>query len=407
MVWPFYYAWKQLFPTGRKISFFALMAIAGVALGVMVLVVVMSVMNGFDREIRSRMINISGDVQVRAPSILKDPASVLALIQREQGVAECSPFAEGIVMMQHGGHPDFPFIHGLEPKLEGQAYERYMVLGHINELHDNAIILGGQLAQTLGASEGSKVDVYTPLMLEKMKSDEILLPTELTVVGIFETGWNEVDAHTALCTLGRMQELYGLGAGVHGFCLRLKSGVSPETIATSLNQQLPAHVTAYTWLERHQDLLFLLNVEKTTMAFIILFIVIVACFSIASSLMISVYRKTREIGLLVAMGARQSTLAFAFCIQGAILGLLGTTIGCIGAILVLHFRQPILNTFNTFTHGESAFLKYYAFSNIPVAYDILTVACIILGTLILTILAGWIPARRALKLNAAEALRYE
>src|SRR5690606_37023828 len=142
-----------------------------------------------------------------------------------------------------------------------------------------------------------------------------------------ETGYGAVDANTIVITLRLMQELYGLGNGVHGLSLRLDKGADPDSVAADLNKVLPPPAKAYSWLDINRDLLFVLQLEKTVMFFIILFIILVASFSIASSLLTSVVRKTREIGLLGALGGRPWQSAAIFCLQGFLIGFVGTVLG--------------------------------------------------------------------------------
>lgn len=410
MPWYLYHALKQLFPSGRFFSFFSLMSIIGVMLGVCVLVIVQSVMNGFGEGIRSRLVETYGDIRIRSDEIIYDWESIIETLQAEDSVVAASPFAEGVVMLQHGNRPQFPMIRGVDPIAEEQVVDlsRFITLGDLNEFDDNGIFLGEGLAYTLQAGPGSVVEVFTPLMLERLKEDEVLLPREFTVLGLFRTGSPQVDGNTMISTLRVMQELYDLGDGVHGIALRLRPGVDAEPYARHLEESiLRPGLRPVSWIEANRDFLFVIEQEKRVISFIIIFIILVASFSIAIALMMAVIRKTREIGLLVAMGARPLQVAYSFCFQGFIIGTIGTVMGISMAMVCLHYRRPILAGYAKLTGSEVNFLGVYDVYEIPVHYlvsDFVMVTCF---AIIISTLAGLLPAWRAARLKPSDALRSE
>lgn len=409
MPWYLYIALKQLFPTGKRISFFSAMSILGVTLGVAVLVIVQSVMNGFGEEIRSKIVDTSGQVRVESGEIIYNQKQLLSLLRDEPEVIGATPYAEGVVMLQHVNRPAFPFVRGIDPETVEEVIPigRFLLGGNLDDLDDESIFISSQLAAQLGVSKGSTVDVYTPLLLDHIKEGEVLLPRSLEVAGIFETGYGAVDANTIVITLRLMQELYGLGNGVHGLSLRLDKGADPDSVAADLNKVLPPPAKAYSWLDINRDLLFVLQLEKTVMFFIILFIILVASFSIASSLLTSVVRKTREIGLLGALGGRPWQSAAIFCLQGFLIGFVGTVLGMAFSVLMLTYRNEIVHTFARWTESEAALIRFYQFVNLPVHYSAKDIVLIIVFTLLISTLAGLIPAWRAARLKPSEALRNE
>ena len=302
MPWPIYLALKQLFPTGRRFPFFTLISITGVALGVMLLVISISVMGGFQHEIRKMIVDTQGEVQVRGEGLIADPAAVLAALAQVPGVAAATPFAEGVALIEHERKPAYPGIQGIDlARIEAVApLGRFVRVGSLDDLDDDTVILSSQLAAGLGARLGSRIEVYSPLLLEKMKNDEVMLPRELTVVGLFEVGHQQLDSSLVLVTLRTMQDLYGLGPAVHGVNVRIAPGADPDAVARAVNEtMLRAHrVQARSWIEANEDFLFVLQLEKNMIFFLLTFIIVVAAFSVASSLLIAVVRKTREIGLL-------------------------------------------------------------------------------------------------------------
>ena len=241
----------------------------------------------------------------------------------------------------------------------------------------------------------------------RLNNDEVFLPRELEVVGIFETGWNQVDSQTIICSLPLMQELYDLGDTVHGIAIRLKPKKDADKVAAMLNEELPYPYKAITSLDLNRDLLFVLRLEKSILFFIIIFVVLVATFSIASSLMTTVLRKTREIGILAALGATPKGIALTFCIQGLIIGLVGSTLGVVFSLIALHYRNTIVHAFARLTHSEAALLKFYQFTDIPVHYLLSDFLVIVPIAILLSTLAGLLPAWRAARMKPSEALRSE
>jgi len=410
MPWYLYHALKQLFPSGRFFSFFSLMSIMGVMLGVCVLVIVQSVMNGFGEGIRQRLVETQGDIRIRSNEVIYDWPSQIEQLREETNVLAAAPFAEGVVMMQHDNRPQFPMIRGIDPIAEEQVVplESFLTIGDLEDFDDEGVFLGEGLAYTLKAGPGSVVEVFTPLMLERLKKDEVLLPREFKVIGLFRTGSPQIDGNMVISTLRVMQELYGLEDGVHGISLKLRPGVNAQAYSNYLEaEQLRAGLQPISWLESNRDFLFVIEQEKRVISFIIIFIILVASFSIAIALMMAVIRKTREIGLLVAMGGKPIQVAYSFCFQGFVIGMIGTGLGIAMAILCLHFRRPILSTYAKLTNSEVNFLGVYDVYEIPVHYlmaDFITVTCF---AVIISTLAGLLPALRAARLKPADALRSE
>jgi len=409
MYWPLYLAYKHLFPSGKKGSFFAWVAIAGVMLGVMVLIIVQCIMGGFGAQIRQLVVETAGDIRVQSPVLIDQISIIDEILTAHQLVQGVAPYAEGVVMLQHEARPAFPFMRGVEVDRERMVtpFNQYMLMGDFSDLTEDGILLSRGLADRLGTDLGSIIWVYSPLMLEKLTQEEILMPQELMVVGVFETGWNQVDDHLAVVALPTFQEIYGIADAVHGFSLRLKQVQDEDAVVNDLNQKLPYPVYAQTVLSAHEDLLFILRLEKTTLFFIILFVILVAAFSITSSLMTTVVRKTKEIGLLRALGAKPSQIAGCFCFQGAIIGVAGTFLGLIGALIALHFRNDVIGFLARMTDSQEALLKFYQFAHLPVAYDPIDFWIILPTAILIATSAGFFPAWKAARCLPADALRIE
>ncbi len=409
MSWPLYLALKQLFPTGRRVPFFTVISLLGVALGVMVLIVTLGVMGGFQQQIRRMIVETSGDVQISAAQPIADGAAVMAEARSIPGVVGATQYAQGVVMVLSGNKPAFPAIQGVDLARveEVVPLNRYIQIGSVDELDDDSVILSRALAGSLGVGVGSRLELYTPLMLEKMRHDEVLLPREFRVAGLFEIGHTQLDSSLVICTLRTMQDLYGLGSSVHGVSLRLADGVDPDVVAEQMNRRLGRGQRALAWMDTNRDFLFILQLEKNMLFFLLLFIVVVAGFSVASSLLISVVRKTREIGLLAALGGDARSVAACYCYQGLFIGIVGTTLGTVFGFAALYWRNDAVHAFTRLTQSEAALQRFYMFTDIPAHLAATDLVLIVVSSVVIALIAAVLPAWRAARLKPSEALRSE
>ncbi len=410
MPWPLYLALKQLFPTGR-ISFFTLISFLGVGLGVALMLVSTSVMGGFGHQIQRMIIDTQGEVQIRARAPIGAPVTdaVAAACAKQPHITALAPYAAGYVMLENGNRPAFPMIQGFDYEQMKKVIplDRYIIAGSLDDLDDDSIILSSILANTVGARLGDKISIYSPLMMERLKNNEILLPREVRVAGIFQIGHQQLDSSTVICSLRLMQDLYGLGKFIHGYNVRLAPGADADVVAAALNQSLPPDVHALTWFESNADFQAVLSFERNMIFFLLTFIIVVAAFSITSSLLMSVVRKTREIGLLGAMGGKAREVALCFCAQGLVIGAGGTALGLALGFALLHYRNDLVHVIARFTMGQETFVKFYQFSSLPAYTASKDVVIIVVFSLFAATLAGLIPAWRAARLKPVEALRSE
>jgi len=410
MPWYLYLALKQLFPSGR-FPFFTAISVLGVTLGVAVLIIVTSVMGGFGYEIRKMIVETEGEIDVKAHGYLRDPADVLKQINTTAGVVAATPYAKGAVMVMAGGRPAFPIFRGVEVgTIDGVANLGRFVNppGAIAGLDDDSVVLSSQLASSLGVRVGGKVEIYSPLLIEKLKNDEVFLPREFRVVGELYIGHQQLDSSTIYGTLRAAQELYGLGRSVHGIYVRVKPGVDEHGVVAALNATLPKATTrAFSWMESWADFLWVLNLEKSINFFLLMFIVIIAAFSVMSSLLISVVRKTREIGLLGALGGRARDVALCFCAQAFVIGVTGTAIGVGLGFGVLAIRNDLVHGIARLMQRQDTLRQFYQFSDLPSHTLMSDLVTTIVASIVISTLAGLIPAWRAARLKPVEALRSE
>ena len=422
MPWSLYLALKQLFPSGRNVSFFSILSIAGVSLGVCLLIVVLSVMNGFQKEIRDKIVETTGHLRVEAGSVIYDydgiMEALLGLEYRGENVIQAvSPYAYGFVIVQNRKVPVFPAIRGVDIAYEAEIvpFNKFLISGSVDDLDNDSVIISSGLARKIGAHQGDVLELASPLIIEKIKEDEIMLPREVRVAGVFETGWTVIDNNTLFCTLTLMQEFYGLEDGIHGLTIRLAAGYDEEVdlITGKVNEMLaqgadfPLGVRAFSWLDLNRDFLFVLQLEKSVMFFLLLFVILVSAFAITSTLLITVVRKTREIGLLAAMGAKPIGLVACYTFQGFILGVGGAVLGIAFALLALANRNEIVGIVANIFNKEEALIRFYKFTHLPAHYQSNDFVWVVLCAITISTLAGLIPAFRASRMKPASALRDE
>ncbi len=406
--WTLKLAWQYLFPKGRYGTFFTWLSVLGIALGVIVLTVVLSVMNGFDNTIQSKWIDVNGPVKILSPSIIEEPQALKNEILQVKGVTGATDFVHGVALVQKGDYVNFPKCLGVDlDSVESVLpLSKFLKLGQLRDL-DKGIFLTRGLAQSLNVKVGDTIDVYSPLSLEAIKQDEVILPKELCVCGILETGWAEVDKDTLLCSIDVLQELYGLGQAAHGFSVQVESSKLIRPICEQLNARLPAPLRAYSWMELNADLLYVLNLEKTMSFFVLLFVVVVAAFSVSSGLMFDVVRKRREIALLRIWGASRWQIAQLFAWQSVLLSLMGVLFGFLGSALVLYYRNSIVDCLTGRLLPKHLLWNFYSLPELPAHCTWQDLTLIGGMTIAMAVLSSVLPAVKASFSRVTEGLRNE
>ena len=411
-------ALRYLRPKRTFVSVITLISVVGVMLGVAVLIIVISVMSGFDRQLREKLLGFNAHLRVIQPGeLLSNREEVMARIMANPRVKGVAPFVQGKVLMETqppvgGSLVDAPVVRGVDSQREGGVSElpRSVKEGAF-DLRGNGLVVGRELAGNLGLRVGDRVAIYSPANLKKMKDsrrsgkEEAVMPDEYTVKGIFDVGYYEFNAHVVVTSLANAQDLYELADNVHGLQVMLHDPYQAEAARAELQRTLGLDFVVRTWMDDNSGILNALLVEKNVMFYLLFFIMIVAAFGITSAQITFVVQKTREIGVLKALGATNGQVRWLFLSQSLIVGVLGVVAGFGLGLLLLHYRNDFLDLMNRLTGFELFPRTIYSFDRLPALIVPSDIAIICGGSLFICLLAGLLPAWNAGRLQPVEALR--
>ncbi len=395
----------------RFISVITLISIVGIVLGMTVLITVLSVMNGFQKEIRTRILGVASHVQISgADNQLANWEPLARRAAANPQVEATAPYVSAQGLLTFSSAVRGAFIRGIEPQLEARVSDigQHMKRGSMDALRPGefGIVLGNELARALGASLGEKVVLVAP---QGQVTPAGILPRlkQFTVVGIFGVDHFEYDSGLALVHLEDAQKLFRFGDAVSGVRLKLKDLFQSTAVARALARELGPDVYLSDWTMQHANFFRAVQIEKRMMFLIVFLIIAVAAFNIISSLVMAVKDKQSDIAILRTLGAEPRSIMKIFMVQGAVIGVFGTALGLIGGIsLALNVDVVVPFIENVFGFKFLAKDVYYI-SELPT--DLQTADVVITGvvSLVLSLLATIYPSYRAARINPAEALRYE
>ncbi|KAF7600377.1 MAG: lipoprotein-releasing system transmembrane subunit LolC [Candidatus Dactylopiibacterium carminicum] len=396
---------------GSFISFISFVSMAGIALGVMALIVVLSVMNGFQDELRSRILGVAAHAQIMGyDGELRDWEQVAKLAEGRPEVLASAPFVQQQAMFSIDQSVRGAIVRGIDPvREEGVAeFASKMKAGVLTDLRPGefGVILGRELAMALGARVGDKVTLIAP---QGLVTPAAVLPRvkQFRLVGIFEAGMYEFDSGLALLNIQDAQVLYQMGDAVSGVRLRLKELFDAPRVSRQLSQQLPPDAYVTDWTQSHANFFRAVQMEKTVMFIILTLIVAVAAFNIVSALVMAVQDKRADIAILRTLGASPAAVMAIFVIQGAVMGLIGLGAGVVGGVsLALNITTVVPWIERTFGVQFLAKDVYYI-SDLPSKLLWGDVVGVVGVAFVLTLVATLYPSWRASRVNPAEALRYE
>lgn len=414
-------ALRYLRPKRTFVSVITLISVVGVMLGVAVLIIVISVMTGFDQQLREKILGFGAHLRVfQQDGPMEDFPAVLSLVTSNAHVQSAAPFILGQVMVEtqpETGKPVVaaPMVRGIDPALEKDIsnLSSNIVLGEFN-VSRKGVLVGIELARRLHLDVGDPIAIYSPHNLEEMKrqrgtDDEVvILPDEFIVRGIFDVGYNEFNG-LLVTSMRDAQRLYEMPGKATGLFVFVRDPLQADQVREELYEQLGSNYTIGLWTEDpgNKQYLSAIAVEKNVMFFILIFIVIVAAFSIMNSQITFVVQKTREIGMMKALGGTKEQVMLLFLSQSFVVGILGVTTGLGLGWLALIYRNPFLHFLRKATGIEIFPASIYGFSELPALIDARDVTIICGTALVICILAGLAPAWNAGRLKPVEALRHE
>ncbi|MCX6888431.1 MAG: ABC transporter permease [Verrucomicrobia bacterium] len=404
MPWFLHLALRQLFPPGKRFPAFAMVSILGVGLGVASLLIVQTVMNGFGEEHRLRIRESFGDCQVTGAAPIERAETLAKQLAARPEIASASLYAEGPALARNGDFSGIAQVRGIDPTDPAQPARKYVYGGSFDDLDDGRIILGAGLARALRVRVGDRIEIWSPAMAERAEKGKAPLPAEFEVCAVILTGFTEVDNAAALISLRRFREIWNLGPRAHGLTLRLKEPALAEATAGRLAVGHP-ELRFRPWQEIKKDFLAAIRFEKTMLFFLMFIITLVASFSIGSTLFSAVIRRSREVGVLAALGAARWQVVVLFGLQGLLIGALGTLLGFVLTWTILAFRDGILGTINRLFGGGDMVANIYQFSKVPLHYDASDFVIAAAFTLLTTVIAGLVPALWAAGRKPSEAMR--
>jgi lipoprotein-releasing system permease protein len=393
------------------ISFISLISIAGIALGIAALITVLSVMNGFQREIRTRILGAASHIEVKGiDGALPNWRTVAAESRKHEKVEAAAPYVMAQGMLSFGSAVQGALIRGVLPELEESVVDigAHMKAGKLADLKPGefGIVLGVELAHSLGVIEGDKLVLIAP---QGQVTPAGIVPRlkQFRVVGIFEVGMFEYDGGLALIHLEDAQKLYRLDEKVSGVRLKLKELFEAPRVAQDLTTMISASAYISDWTRSHANYFRALKIEKRMLFIILSLIVAVAAFNIVSTLVMVVTDKQSDIAILRTLGASPTSIMKVFIVQGLVIGLVGCFIGVVGGILLALNVDTVVG-FIEHTFGVQFLEKeVYYISELPSDLQWSDVSVIATVSFVLTLLATLYPSWRASRVRPAEALRYE
>ncbi len=428
---------RYLRPRRTFVSIITLISVLGVMLGVALPIIVVSVMTGFDRELRAKVLGFDPHIEIiRRGGLLNDWRPVRKLARETPGISAAAPYVEGPVLTEANNQRLAAFIRGVDTSMEKDVTDLGALMSQAKghhaagkfDLDGDKAVIGADLAQTLGIGVGDKLTIYSPHGLEKLTDEfkklqgqgadqkkidelrELVAPVEVEVTGLFDSGRYQFDAQFIFLPLHLAQELYELEGSVHGVAARTVDPDHADAIADRLSEKLAkldTPLVSRTWIEKNAQFFDAIHTEVMTMLVIFAVVLVVAAFCVMNTLITITVQKTREIGIMKAVGADVWQVVRVFLAQGVVVGAFGTVGGLGLALGVLALLNPFKDWMEWQFHVEVFSRKVYGLGAIPYWTRPEQAALICLGAFVLCSLAALIPAYFAARLDPVKALRFD
>lgn len=416
-------ALRYLQPKRTFVSVITLISVIGVTLAVAVLIVVISVMTGFDQQLRQRILGFNAHLRIEKRAPFPDYAEVMELVGSNRLVKGVAPYVIGQVMVQTqpavgSSRVVFPAVRGIDPRVEAKVTVLMSsIVEGTNDVRGNRMLVGRDFARKLELEVGDRLEVFSLRDLRRVhdvmkrtkgqKLDEGYLPTEYEISGIFDVGYYEFNDLFIVTSLANAQDMYDLGDSVQGLMVMLEDPDESVRVRQELGPILGEGYYISTWQEENAGILDALLVEKNVMFYLLFFIMIVAAFGIMSALITFVVQKTREVGILKALGASSGQIMWIFFSQSLLVGIMGVIVGLGTGILAVSYRNEFLFFLRRVTNFQLFPAEIYNFTELPALVDPGDIVIICGGSLVICLLAGLFPAWYAGRMKPVDALRHE
>lgn len=375
----------------KFISIISFISVMGVALGVMALIVVLAVMSGFDNDLREKIVGTNSHIVIEKDGGILDYNALVEKVNSMPHVIASSPFINGQALIRQKDQVTGVILRGIDPEREKYVtnIEKYLLIGTL-EVEKDSVIVGKELAWRLNLTLGDEISLISAASPK---------PKAFKIVGIFSSGMFDYDMNLVFTSLQGAQEFYAVEGVAGGIGVKVDDAYKADDIRDDIQSSIGFGYWARSWSDLNKNLFSALKLEKMTMFIILALIVLVACFNIISTLIMMVMEKTKDIGILKAIGVTNTRIRNIFMLNGFFIGFLGTLLGAAGGFTLCY----LLKTYEFIKLPKDI----YYIDRLPVNLNIIDAGTVIVAAIFISLVSTLYPAWQAAKMEPVEALRYE